>query len=261
MEKTGCEKGQSNPLALLKILEKEIRLANDQKITLEYLIQRGINEAIPNDKKMAREVKSRMELMICECLPQYILEQEIGSEEIDEFINQLLENIPSSEEDLVHIIRSFQIEPLDYSDGLDTFYLIADRDPQSFKSDQYDTVLQECAHYGVLFCPSNPTFELWLLLHYRPVLENEINLHAENRKSGRKGEKKRRYTEAEVRKFIPGYSKKKNALANSNILNKLPAALENVSSLPTDPEKLKTSVGTAIPLLIQDMGWKPQSID
>ena len=69
MEKTGCEKGQSNPLALLKILEKEIRLANDQKITLEYLIQRGINEAIPNDKKMAREVKSRMELMICECLP------------------------------------------------------------------------------------------------------------------------------------------------------------------------------------------------
>lgn len=53
-----------------------------------------------------------------------------------------------------------------YSASLDKAFLISDRDSQSFKADQYDGILENCEDKGIVWIVSNPSFQLWLLLHF-----------------------------------------------------------------------------------------------
>ena len=59
-----------------------------------------------------------------------------------------------------------------YSAALDKAFLISDRDRQSFKEEQYDEMLKNCEDKDIVWIVSNPSFQLWLLLHFTDDIES-----------------------------------------------------------------------------------------
>lgn len=126
--------------------------------------------------------------------------------------------------------------------------MIVDRDKESFfalpENNQYDYVLQTCQEKGFGFYISNPCFEFWLLLHFNDVFELDRDKLLENPQVTAK----RRYTEHELRKLLPGYSKRKY---NADILIKnLSLALHNAEKFCQNEELLISEIGTNIGKLI-----------
>lgn len=74
--------------------------------------------------------------------------------------------------DLVKTVPEIlQNRGITYEEGFDKICFIIDRDPQSFKADQYQYVLNQCRQHGFGFYLTNPCFEFWLLLHFDQVLQ------------------------------------------------------------------------------------------
>lgn len=258
LEKPGAEKGISNPKRLLELLQEELSCSVDRKVTVDYLLRRIANEFEPGDKEYAKKVYQELLCIFSDNCKNMNINSVISVDSIDEFVQNLLDLSHGSSDDVKTAILNFTLEPLNYSPDIDSIYLIVDRDQQSFKEDQYVQVLESCKQDRILFCPSNPSFELWLLLHFRSIESDELPLFLANRHSKKKkGEKRRRYTEIELRKYLSGYSKIKGCLSSSGIINRLEDAVAHAATLPSSPEELLNKVGTSIPLLIQDIMWKP----
>lgn len=126
----------------------------------------------------------------------------------------------------------------------DITWLVCDRDAQSFKESQYDDVLVDCKKERIELIISNPSFQLWLLMHF----VDAIDIDALN-KNGI-SPKQIKYIEKEIRKHIAYQHGKLNfSVFKDNIDN----AVSVSKTLPTDLNELKTLCGTNFAMLIEKL--------
>lgn len=62
-------------------------------------------------------------------------------------------------------------EQIGECENKDEYWLICDRDNETFTSEQYDQLLVECKKNNINVIVSNPSFQIWLLLHFTNNLD------------------------------------------------------------------------------------------
>lgn len=129
--------------------------------------------------------------------------------------------------------------------------MIVDRDRESFVStpenDQYAYVVDKCKEKDFGLYVTNPCFEFWLLLHFDKVFEVDKNKLLENPKVTAK----RRYTEQELRRIWPGYTK--SSYRAEELVREIDRAIENEKQFCEEVVSLKNSVGSNLGKLIENM--------
>ena len=137
-----------------------------------------------------------------------------------------------------------------FDKNLDKICFIIDRDKDSFVSkpgnDQYQYVLDKCRENNYGFYLSNPCFELWLLMHYDEVVTMDRKKILENPKVSAG----RRYTEQELRRLLPRYSKSKYSVMP--LMRRIDNAIQNEKLFCEDEEMLKDNIGSRIGLLMKE---------
>ena len=96
---------------------------------------------------------------------------------------------------------------------------------------------------------SNPTFELWLLLHLRPVSDYDKATLLENPK--KKAQSKKRFIEKELSLQLNGYNK--NKLDFNKFITGINKAVERANKLPTDNDILIKELGTSVGKLVEKL--------
>ncbi len=129
---------------------------------------------------------------------------------------------------------------------IDKVYFVIDRDPQNLKSKQLDEFIKECEKHKYEICLSNPTFEVFLLMHNNKVLR----LNRKKMLKNKKVSKKRRFLERELSSIF-GCSKENLRFEafKDNILN----AIKNEKHFCEDLKELKTKLGSNVGKLIESM--------
>lgn len=250
------EEGWSNPK---KILDRVIQTLEEDKtgcITYEALLNRIMNyfyeEKILTTSKVQASAVWRIMREACEdelkkSLSCMVQDLESDCNFITRYLNQKSE-IVNIVTDISGILKDNAIT---YAEGFDKICLIVDRDKESFlalpENNQYKYVLEKCQEKGFGFFVSNPCFEFWLLLHFDEVFELDREQLLENPKVT----SKRRYTEYELRKLLPGYSKS-NYNAEFLVL-RVDNAIKNEKAFCEDIKLLQDEAGSNLGSLIMDL--------
>ena len=135
----------------------------------------------------------------------------------------------------------------------DQICIIVDRDKNSFTSRQYNKAMNLCKSKVYRLFVTNPCFELWLLLHYSDLSEYSIPEILENKKIGQR-------TQVEIYlkdDYLDGSYNKTRIRFNDNYKKRVHAAITNAGLHATTLEDLKSSVGTNVGLLINEMMESP----
>lgn len=250
------EDGWSNPK---KILDRIIANLDEEEtglLTYESLLNR-IMDYLYDEKILAaskvqahalwRILEEGCEKVLGKCLSDNVDNLVEDCNKLTEYLNQE-SDVVNIVDDISDIIRSSNIT---YDNRFDKICLIVDRDKESFlaipENNQYDYVLRTCQEKGFGFYVSNPCFEFWLLLHFDEVFELDRDKLLENPQVTAK----RRYTEHELRKLLPGYSKGKYRV--KKLMEKVKIAMKNEILFCEEPEMLKEKLGTNVGLLISEI--------
>ena len=119
----------------------------------------------------------------------------------------------------------------------DEYWLICDRDNESFKEDQYDLLIKDCTQNNVNVIVSNPAFQIWLLLHFTNNLHSfNLSQYAKSSDCIKKG------IEPAIKTFYPKYKHGKINTAYFGPLIK--TAIDNSAKYCYNVEELKTMIGT-----------------
>ena len=135
--------------------------------------------------------------------------------------------------------------------SLDKIFFIIDRDKDSFISepgnDQYQYVLDRCRENGYGFCISTPCFEFWLLMHFDEVNDLDREKLLENPWVSAR----RRYTEHELRRLLPGYSKSRYSVLP--LMSQIEKAIINEKKFSENEDELRDQIGSRVGLLIEEL--------
>lgn len=94
---------------------------------------------------------------------------------------------------------------------------------------------------------TNPCFEFWLLLHFDEVFCLDRDKLLENPQIT----SKRRYTEYELRKLLPGYTKSKYNV--EALMSRVDKAVQNEKKFCEDIVKLEYEAGSNVGRLIEEL--------
>ena len=122
-----------------------------------------------------------------------------------------------------------------------------DRDRKSFTVNQYEYVLEQCEKRGFGLYLTNPCFEFWLLMHFDDVKELDKERLFENPLVS----SKRRYSEEELRKRVPGYKKSKYDAIG--LVRNVDTAIDNEKQFCETLNELENKIGSNLGLLIGEM--------
>lgn len=143
--------------------------------------------------------------------------------------------------------KYFEAQDVTYSSDVDSLNMVVDRDKDSFTEEQYDKVIEFCKKNNVNLYVSNPSFELWLYMHFDAFdCENKEDLMT-NRKMNNSG---RRYIEKRLHD-VCGY--RKNALNFIAFEPGIKNAIKREKELAEDITKIKNELGTNVGILVNQM--------
>lgn len=250
------EDGWSNPK---KILDRVIANLDEEEtglLTYESLLNRIMDylydEKILTTSKVQAHALWRILEEGCEKVLDKYLSDNVDNlvedcNKLTEYLNQE-SDVVNIVDDISDIIRSSNIT---YDNRFDKICLIVDRDKESFlaipENNQYDYVLRTCQEKGFGFYVSNPCFEFWLLLHFDEVFELDRDKLLENPQVTAK----RRYTEHELRKLLPGYSKS-NYKAEA-LMERVEMAIKNEEKFCEELDGLRDKVGSNVGKVIKEL--------
>lgn len=243
------EEDWSNPKKILDKLIEYVGTKEGESLAvgtfLDKVIDWPLAEQIISDKGIYNKHNLKKK-----CLDLFKNETEVvklteASKTISTFLTKELNISDSVKQIEDYIARQF----VTYEEGYDKICLIADRDKQSFKEDQYDYVVKTCREKGYNFYISNPCFELWLLLHYNEVLDMDREKLLSNPKDTPRA--KKRFLEKQLSSLMEGYNK--NNLQFNKVVDKVSVAIENEKQFCENIEVLKTELGCNIGLLIKEL--------
>lgn len=142
------------------------------------------------------------------------------------------------------LVEFLESDSSDYSAALDKAFLISDRDSQSFKEDQYDKMLKNCEDKDIVWIVSNPSFQLWLLLHFTDDIES---LELEKMSSCKK-----QIQEIETHiKALSKYGYTHGNLKPSVFKPLVEVAINNSVPYCLSVKELKESIGTNFSVLVK----------
>lgn len=247
------EDGWSNPKKILDRIIANLEEEETGLLTYESLLNRIMDylydeKIITTSKVQAHALwkilEEGCEKVLKKCLNDNVDNLTEACSKLTEYLNQE-SDVVNIVNDIADIIRASN---LTYDSRFDEICLIVDRDKESFlatpENDQYGYVLRTCQKKGFGFYVSNPCFEFWLLLHFDEVFRLDKDKLLENPQVTAK----RRYTEHELRKLLPGYSKGKYSVGT--LIKKLSVALCNAKKFCQDEDLLISEVGTNVGKLI-----------
>lgn len=186
---------------------------------------------------------------------QYFLGIRDNAREIN--INSLIEVIPieNDEEELgqSHPIRKITNFNEDiennkflYDKEIDKVCFVIDRDPQNFSEQQYDNFLKMCKDYNYKVYVSNPTFELFLLLHDDKIFDIDKTAMLENRRVSNS----KRFLEVKLSEIF-GCNKKNINFEKFKV--NIKKAINNEKQFEEDLINLKHNLGSNVGTLLDEM--------
>ena len=219
------EDGWSNPK---KILDRVIANLEEEKtgwITYESLLNRimeYLNEQhiLTTSKVQAKAIWNILETC-CTKVLQKTLREDV--EDIAKDCDILIKYL-NKESEVVNIVT-------DISDII-----------KSTSSITYDENIDKICLYV-----TNPCFEFWLLLHFDEVFCLDRDKLLENPQIT----SKRRYTEYELRKLLPGYTKSKYNV--EALMSRVDKAVQNEKKFCEDIVKLEYEAGSNVGRLIEEL--------
>ena len=249
------EEGWSNPKKIVDRMEQNLREAEEGSVSYEtllnwfmdYFSDEGI---IRNNRTAAAYLWDTLKRACGECLQaelsdpvediNFTCERIAGYVETETEWNIIIDDIP----------KVIENRAITFDKNLDKICFIIDRDKDSFVSkpgnDQYQYVLDKCRENNYGFYLSNPCFEFWLLMHYDEVVTIDRKKILENPKVSAG----RRYTEQELRRLLPRYSKSKYSVIP--LMRRIDKAIQNEKLFCEDEETLKDKIGSRVGLLMNE---------
>lgn len=250
------EDSWSNPKKILDRIISNLKEEETGQLTYESLLNRIMDylydEKILTTSKVQARVLWEILQKGCRKILRKCLDDNVNN--LIEDCNKLTEYL-NQESDVVNIVDDIsdiiQSSNITYDNRFDKICLIVDRDKESFLAlpgnNQYDYVRRICQEKGFGLYVSNPCFEFWLLLHFDEVFELNRDKLLENPQVTAK----RRYTEYELRKLLPGYSKSNY---NAGVLMKrVKAAVINEERFCEELDGLKEQVGSNVGKVIKEL--------
>lgn len=140
----------------------------------------------------------------------------------------------------------FETQNITYSNSTDKLCMIIDRDQQNFKDFQYDEVVTFCGDNNVNLYVSNPTFEFWLMLHFKDVEKEDKTKMFENRYVNNS----RRYLEKRLHDIC---KYKKSKLDFKEFEPFIFDAIKREKNYEENIIGLKKNLGSNVGLLVSDM--------
>ena len=148
-----------------------------------------------------------------------------------------------------HVINLLEEYTTHYQIDSDELWMVVDRDSQNNTKKQLEEIIENCQKLGYNIALSNPTFELWLLLHLKSVSdysEQELDKIKENKKIN----KNKRFLEKELSSIMNGY--RKGTLKSEIFLPKVQFAIIQARKIDQQNEKRKIeNFGTTVFLLAE----------
>lgn len=124
-------------------------------------------------------------------------------------------------------------------------WMVVDRDKQNVRKEQLEEIICSCEEKGYNLALSNPTFELWLLLHVTDIAAYDKKTLLDNKKVN----KTRRYIDKELSILNGGYNK--NNLKFDDFSDGINLAIERAKKISTDKYELLNKLGTSVSLLVE----------
>ncbi len=224
------EDGWSNPKKILDRIISNLEEEKTGQFTYESLLNRIMDylydeKILTTSKVQAHALWGILEdgckNILKKCLDDNVDNLVEDCNKLTEYLNQE-SAVVNIVDDISDIIQASNIT---YDNRFDKICLIVDRDKESFLAlpgnNQYAYVLRTCQEKGFGFYVSNPCFEFWLLLHFDEVFELDQDKLLENPQVTRK----RRYTEHELRKLLPGY--RKSNYKTEALMKRIKRAIKN----------------------------------
>ncbi len=250
------EDGWSNPKKILDRIISNLEEEETGQLSYESLLNRIMDylydEKILTTSKVQAHalwgiLEEGCEKILKKCLNDNVDNLVQDCNKLTEYLNQE-SDVVNIVDDISDIIRASNIT---YDNRLDKICLIVDRDKESFlalpQNNQYDYVLRTCQEKGFGFYVSNPCFEFWLLLHFDEVFELDRDKLLENPHVTAK----RRYTEHELRKLLPGYSK--SNYKTETLMKRVEMALKNEEEFCEELDRLREKVGSNVGKVIKEL--------
>jgi len=186
-------------------------------------------------------------------------EEEISDEFLQEKLNEIKElieadafqnlfggiNLKESSNPL-EVLNAI-VELQGFVKDFDQILIIIDRDRQSFKSSQYDSVIEIAEDQGYKLGISNPCFEIFLFLHLNNINDLDRGSLAKNIRMTQKFKYTSYVLREELKKHKKNYKSKSDYDAEF-IVSQYPNLKENIriSNIATDPVLLKDNIGTSV---------------
>lgn len=250
------EDGWSNPKKMLDRIIANLEEEETGQFTYESLLNRIMDylydEKILSTSKVQAHalwgiLKEGCGEILKKCLSDNVDNLVEDCNKLIEYLNQE-SDVANIVDDISDIIRASNIT---YDNRFDEICLIVDRDKESFlaipENNQYDYVLKTCREKGFGFYVSNPCFEFWLLLHFDEVFDLDRDKLLENPRVTAK----RRYTEHELRKLLPGYSK--GNYKAETLMERIETAIKNEEKFCEELNGLRDKLGSNIGKMIKEL--------
>ena len=219
----------------------------------QFKITEAISRYLEQSQMISVEQKERI-LELCTRFDEYKINEAELVDTIQKILGELAEHfVVDYNENVIEQVKLLN-ELRNYEKGFDKICLILDRDYRSFKSEQFDKVINICNENDFLLGLSNPNFEFYLLLHLTDATNSNVNDIAENRRMS-KSKSSRKYTEhllnEEMRKSGLSYQKKRYDA--KFFLDRFKNVLEYSTYYEQDNTCLKEKVGTSVQNIIKDL--------
>ena len=186
---------------------------------------------------------------------QYFLGIRDNAREIN--INSLIEVIPIENDDeelgqshpirkITNFNEDIENNKFLYDKEIDKVCFVIDRDPQNFSEQQYDNFLKMCKDYNYKVYVSNPTFELFLLLHDDKIFDIDKTAMLENRRVSNS----KRFLEVKLSEIF-GCNKKNINFEKFKV--NIKKAISNEKQFEEDLINLKHNLGSNVGTLLDEM--------
>ncbi len=124
---------------------------------------------------------------------------------------------------------------------------VIDRDPQNFSEEQLEEFVKKCKENGYYTCLSNPTFEIFLIMHDDRIFDLDRKEMLENRRATRRS---KRFLEKKLSEF---FECSKTNLDFEKFKPNINKAINNEKQFCEDLEKLKNELGSNVGKLLDSM--------
>lgn len=134
-----------------------------------------------------------------------------------------------------------------YDNEIDKVCFVIDRDPQNLSEKQLDDFINNCKKNNYEVYLSNPTFELFLIMHDNRVLKLDRQEMLENRREGRK---RKRFLE---KKLLEYFECNKTNLNFEKFKPNINKAIKNEKQFCEELNGLKNELGSNVATLLDSM--------